>query len=123
MTNREPIRLAAKFALFDELWRPKTIAEANGQHVRLVKLQGVFPWHHHDDEDEIFLVWRGRLRIEFRDGVVELGPGEMLAVPRGVEHRTAADEITEVILIEPASTRNTGNVEDSAFTAPREARI
>ncbi len=123
MNQPEPIRLAEKFALFSELWRPKTVAEANGQQMRLVKLKGVFPWHHHESEDEIFLVWRGRLQVEFRDHAVELDPGDVLVVPRGVEHRTAAEETAEVILIEPASTRNTGNVTDADFTAPADARI
>jgi mannose-6-phosphate isomerase-like protein (cupin superfamily) len=68
------------------------VAELNGQEVKLVKVQGTFPWHHHDDVEEMFLVWRGRFRAEFRDRIVELGPGELLVVPRGVEHRTAADE-------------------------------
>jgi len=110
--------LAAKFSLFSEQWRPKVVAALNGQEVKIVKVHGTFPWHHHDNEDEFFLVWKGRFRIEFRDRVVDLGPGEGLVVPRGVEHRTAADEEAEVILFEPAATRNTGNVVDAAFTAP-----
>jgi mannose-6-phosphate isomerase-like protein (cupin superfamily) len=89
----------------------------------VVKFQGLFPWHHHEIEDELFLVWRGRMRVEFRDRIVELKPGEFLIVPRGVEHRTAADEEAEVILFEPAATRNTGSAEESDFTAPEGARI
>jgi len=119
----ERIRLDDKFGSFSEHWRPKIVAELNGQEVKVVKVQGVFPWHHHADAAELFLVWRGVFRVEFRDRVVELGPGEMLVVPRGVEHRTAADEEAEVVLFEPASTRNTGNIEDDRFTAPQGARI
>jgi mannose-6-phosphate isomerase-like protein (cupin superfamily) len=114
----EKFNLDSKFSLFAEQWRPKVVAALNGQEIKIVKVQGTFPWHHHDDEDEFFLVWKGRFRIEFRDRVVELGPGEGLVVPRGVEHRTAADAEAEVILFEPAATRNTGNVVDAAFTAP-----
>src|SRR6476661_8745069 len=108
----EKVNLADKFAAFSEHWRPKVVAELNGQEVKIVKLQGEFVWHKHDGEDELFLVWRGRFRVEFRDRTVELTPGEMLIVPRGVEHRTAADEEAEVIIFEPAATRNTGNVVD-----------
>ena len=114
----DKFNLDDKFSRFSEPWRPKVVAALNGQEVKIVKVQGTFPWHHHDNEDEFFLVWKGRFRIEFRDRVVELGPGEGLVVPRGVEHRTAADQETEVILFEPATTRNTGNVVDAAFTAP-----
>lgn len=110
--------LDEKFSLFAEHWRPKVVGALNGQEVKIVKVQGTFPWHHHDNEDELFLVWKGRFRVEFRDRVVELGPGEGLVVPRGVEHRTAADEEAEVILFEPAATRNTGNVVDATYTAP-----
>jgi mannose-6-phosphate isomerase-like protein (cupin superfamily) len=119
----EAIRLAEKFSLFDERWRPKVIAALNGQEVKLVKVEGTFPWHHHDHEDELFLVWRGRFRVEFRDHSVELGPGEMIVVPRGVEHRTAADHEAEVLIFEPAATRNTGNVQDDDFTAPNNVAI
>jgi mannose-6-phosphate isomerase-like protein (cupin superfamily) len=93
---------AETFTRFSEQWQPKIVAELNGQEVKLVKVQGTFPWHHHNDVDELFLVWQGRFRVEFRDRNVELGPGEFVVVPRGVEHRTAADEEAEVILLEPA---------------------
>ena len=112
------INLDEKFGLLAEQWRPKIIAAANGQEVKLVKVHGEFPWHHHDDEDEFFLVWKGRFRVEFRDHIVELGPGECVVVPRGVEHRTCADEEAEILLIEPSGTLNTGNVSDAEFTAP-----
>ncbi len=114
------ISLDEKFALFSEYWRPKTIAALNGQEVKLVKVQGEFPWHHHEHEDEFFLVWRGRFRVEFRDHVVTLGPGECVVVPRGVEHRTAADKEAWILCFEPAGTVNTGNVKDSAYTAQRQ---
>jgi mannose-6-phosphate isomerase-like protein (cupin superfamily) len=114
----DKVNLAEKLARIDEPWRPKVVGELNGQEVKLVKLQGTFVWHHHETEDELFLVVRGRLRIEFRDRTVELAPGEFLIVPHGVEHRPAADCETEVLLFEPAATRNTGNVVDETFTAP-----
>ena len=104
------IDLREKFAAFSEYWSPRIVAELNGQHVKLAKIRGEFIWHHHDHEDELFLVHRGHLRMEFRDRVVELGPGQMIVVPRGVEHRPVADEETEIVLFEPAGTLNTGNV-------------
>lgn len=119
----DKVRIDEKFALIREHWRPKVVAELNSQEVRLAKLQGVFVWHTHAHADELFLCWRGRMRIETRDGAVELGPGEMLVVPRGVEHRTCADEECEAIIFEPAETLNTGDVMDEKFTAPRGVRI
>lgn len=117
------INLDDKFGLFAEQWRPKIIATANGQEIKVVKVKGEFPWHQHDDEDEFFLVWRGRFRVEFRDRIVELGPGECVVVPRGIEHRTCADEEAEILLIEPSGTLNTGNVSDAEFTAPTDVAI
>jgi mannose-6-phosphate isomerase-like protein (cupin superfamily) len=119
----QKVNLAEKFSAFSEHWRPKIVGELNDQEVKLVKFQGVFPWHHHEQEDELFLVWRGRMRIEFRERVVELNPGEFLIVPRGIEHRTAADEEAQVLLFEPAATRNTGTAPKSEFTAPDGVRI
>lgn len=119
----DKVNLAEKFALIDEPWRPKVVGELNGQEVRLAKLQGPFVWHHHENEDELFLVVSGRMRIEFRDRTVDLEPGELLVVPRGVEHRPVAEEEAEVLLFEPAATRNTGNVVDETYTAPRGVRI
>jgi mannose-6-phosphate isomerase-like protein (cupin superfamily) len=104
------IDLREKFASFSDFWNPRIIAELNGQQVKVVKFRGEFLWHHHDGEDELFFVHRGRFRMEFRDRVVHLGPGEMIVVPRGVEHRPVADEEVEVVLFEPAATLNTGNV-------------
>ena len=117
------VNLAEKLALIAEHWRPKVVGELNGQEVKLVKFQGTFVWHRHEREDELFLGVRGRFRLEFRDRAVELGPGEFIIVPRGVEHRTVAAEEVEVLVFEPAGTRNTGNVEDSALTAPSGVRI
>jgi mannose-6-phosphate isomerase-like protein (cupin superfamily) len=102
---------------------PEIVAELNGQEVNLVKVQGTFPWHRHDDVDELFMVWRGRFRFEFRNRVVELGPGKLVIVPLGVEHRTTADQEAEVILLEPAGILNTGNVVDEKYTAPTGVRI
>ena len=112
------IAIDRKFAQFSEQWRPKIVAAANGQEVKLVKVSGEFPWHHHDAADEFFMVWKGRFRVEFRDHIVDMGPGECVVVPKGVEHRTCADEEAEVILIEPADTLTTGNIADAQFTAP-----
>jgi mannose-6-phosphate isomerase-like protein (cupin superfamily) len=119
----DKVSLEQKFASFSEHWRPKIVGELNGHEVKVVKFKGEFVWHHHDGADEMFLVWRGRMRVEFRDRAVELGPGEFLIVPRGIEHRTAAKEETEVVLFEPAATRNTGNVADDRLTAPNGVRL
>jgi mannose-6-phosphate isomerase-like protein (cupin superfamily) len=103
------INLAEKLGLFSEQWKPKIIAELNGQHVKLVKFLGPFVWHHHELEDELFFVVRGKFRMEFRDRTVEIGEGDMIVVPRGVEHRPVADEEVWVMLFEPATTVNTGS--------------
>lgn len=115
----EKVSLAEKFERITEHWRPRVVAELNGQEVKLVKVRGEFTWHHHEQEDELFLVHTGTLRIEFRDHTVTLGPGEMLVVPRGVEHRPVADEEVSMLLFEPAGVRNTGNVYDPVLTAPQ----
>jgi mannose-6-phosphate isomerase-like protein (cupin superfamily) len=104
------VSLAEKFAAIEDRWNPRIVGELNGQEVKLVKITGAFVWHHHDDEDELFLVHRGSFRMEFRDRSIELSAGDMLIVPRGVEHRPVADNEAEVMLFEPAATRNTGNV-------------
>lgn len=106
----QKIDLAEKFALFGDHWNPRIVGELNGQHVKLVKALGTFDWHHHDEEDELFLVVRGRLTMRLRDGDIVLEEGEMLIVPRGVEHQPIADEEVHLLLFEPASTVNTGNV-------------
>lgn len=116
------VNLAEAFARIQDHWRPRIAGELNGQQVKLVKFQGPFVWHHHDHEDELFLVVRGRFRMELLDGAIELGPGEFLVVPRGVEHRPVADEECEVLLFEPATTLNTGNVRNER-TVPELERI
>jgi mannose-6-phosphate isomerase-like protein (cupin superfamily) len=106
-----------------EHWRPAAIADLNGQQVRIVKFQGEFPWHRHLDAEEMFLVWKGEMQVEFRDGCRTLCAGDFLVVPRGVEHRTSAAEEVEAILFEPAELVNTGDAAPSAFTAPSIRRI
>ena len=119
MTQGATIDLADKFAAFSDHWRPRVAAQLNGQDVRLVKVQGVFPWHSHAEADEMFLVWKGRFRVEFRDRIETLDPGQFIVVPRGVEHRTAADEEAEVLIFEPSEVVNTGGAAVSEFTAPQ----
>jgi mannose-6-phosphate isomerase-like protein (cupin superfamily) len=111
----DKINLAEKFARITEYWKPYIAGELNGQLVKLDKLKGEFVWHHHENEDEMFLVVKGRFRIEFRDKIVWLEEGEFIVVPRGVEHKPVADEEAWIVLFEPASTLNTGNV-DNEFT-------
>ncbi|MCO6511154.1 MAG: cupin domain-containing protein [Aridibacter famidurans] len=114
------VSLSEQLSQIGEYWRPKVAAELNGQEVKLVKFKGEFPWHHHENEDEMFLALKGSFRLEFRDRTVELNEGEFIVVPKGVEHRPVADEEVEVMLFEPAGIRNTGNIEDEVFTAPSE---
>jgi mannose-6-phosphate isomerase-like protein (cupin superfamily) len=111
----DKINLAEKFSRITEYWKPYVAGELNGQLVKLDKLKGEFVWHHHENEDEMFLVVKGRFRIEFRDKTVWLEEGEFIVVPRGVEHKPVADEEAWIVLFEPASTLNTGNV-DNEFT-------
>ena len=108
----EKITLNRKFALFDDHWSPRVVAELNGQQVKLVKFQGAFVWHRHEHEDELFFVHRGEFMMEFRDRSVALKAGDMIVVPRGVEHRPVAAHEVEVMLFEPAGTLNTGNATD-----------
>ena len=103
------INLKEKFALFTDYYNPRIVGELNGQLIKAVKVKGDFIWHHHDLEDEMFLVTKGKLTMDFRDKTVDIHPGEFIIVPRGVEHRPRAEEETEMLLIEPASTLNTGN--------------
>ena len=105
----EKVNLKEKLSRFKEHWQPKIVGELNGQLVKLVKFTGEFVWHHHEAEDELFLVVAGRFRMEFRDRDVWLETGEFIVVPRGVEHRPVAEEEAHVLLFEPASTVNTGN--------------
>lgn len=120
MTER--ITLSEKFASFSAHWSPKIVADLNGQQVKLVKLLGHFDWHAHADEDELFLVHRGSFDMEFRDRTVTLTAGDMLVVPRGVEHRPVAHAECDVLLFEPAGTLNTGNV-TTAMTHANPERI
>lgn len=110
MSPLERIDLSEKLAGFEERWSPRIVAELNGQHVKLAKLEGEFVWHSHAEEDELFLVLKGQLTLELRDGAVVLGPGQMAVIPRGVEHRPVADGEVHVMLFEPAGTVNTGDV-------------
>jgi mannose-6-phosphate isomerase-like protein (cupin superfamily) len=106
----EKVNLSEKLALFSDLWSPKIVGELNGQHVKLVKLKGEFVWHNHPGEDELFLVLRGALAIHLRERVIHLREGEFFIVPRGVEHKPVAEDEAHVLLLEPVSTLNTGNV-------------
>jgi mannose-6-phosphate isomerase-like protein (cupin superfamily) len=117
----EKVNLRHKLSLFHDHFSPKVVAALNGQQVKLVKFQGEFVWHHHEAEDELFLVLEGRFRMELRDRIVDLGPGELLVVPRGVEHRPVADEEVALLLFEPASTLNTGNVRNERTVEALEA--
>jgi mannose-6-phosphate isomerase-like protein (cupin superfamily) len=116
----DKVNIAEKQALFDDYWNPRIVAELNGQQVKVVKLKGPFVWHQHAGEDELFLVVRGHLRMEFRDRAVELGEGELIVVPRGVEHRPVAEADVAVLLFEPASTLNTGDVRNERTVAAPE---
>jgi len=105
----DKVNLDQKLALFTSHWDPKIVGELNGQHVKLVKFQGEFVWHHHEHEDELFLVLHGSFTMEFRDRAVDVREREFIVVPRGVEHRPVARDEVHVLLFEPVSTRNTGN--------------
>jgi mannose-6-phosphate isomerase-like protein (cupin superfamily) len=118
----EKVNLTDKLSLFTEQWKPKIVGELNGQMVKLVKFLGPFVWHHHDNEDEMFLVVKGRFRMEFRDRHEWIEEGEFIIVPRGVEHRPVADQEAHVLLFEPATTLNTGNVQNER-TVPKLDRI
>jgi mannose-6-phosphate isomerase-like protein (cupin superfamily) len=108
----QPVNLALKFGRFQDYWNPRIIGELNDCHVKAVKLKGEFVWHHHDHEDELFLVVKGTLRMRFRDRDVLVREGEFIIVPRGVEHMPVADEEVHLVLLEPKTTLNTGNIEN-----------
>ena len=108
-STTQAINFAAKLALFDDRWQPGVIAQMNDYQFKLVKIEGDFVWHSHADTDETFIVLAGRLRIDFRDGAVHLGPGEMYVVPRGVEHKPFAEGEVRMLLVEPCGVRNTGD--------------
>ena len=115
------INLAEKFSSFTDRWSPKIVGDVNDMHVKVVKIAGEFVWHHHETEDELFLVVRGRLQMQFRDGSREIGPGELIIVPHGVEHcpKTLTDEV-EMVLLEPKGTLNTGTVTNERTVAAPE---
>ena len=108
-STTQAINFAAKLSLFDDRWQPRVIAQMNDYQFKLVKIEGDFVWHSHADTDETFIVLAGRLRIDFRDGAVDLGPGEMYVVPRGVEHKPFAEGEVRMLLVEPCGVRNTGD--------------
>jgi mannose-6-phosphate isomerase-like protein (cupin superfamily) len=118
--NIRKVNLADMFGRFTEQWSPKIVGEVNENVVKLTKLQGEFVWHHHEHEDELFLVVKGRLRMKLRDKELVLDPGEFVIIPRGVEHLPIADEETHVVLFEPKSTLNTGNVRNERTVAKLE---
>jgi quercetin dioxygenase-like cupin family protein len=118
-TTITKVNLADAIARIDEPWRPKIAGELNGQHVKLAKMRGEFPWHAHDDADEMFLVLDGAFRLELRDATLNVARGEMIIVPRGVEHRPVADSEAHVLIFEPAGTINTGS-DQNEFTAVAE---
>jgi mannose-6-phosphate isomerase-like protein (cupin superfamily) len=111
-TSIEKVNLARKLALFEDHWNPKIVGELNDSYVKLVKLKGEFVWHHHEAEDELFLVLKGSLMMRFRDKDVRVEEGEFIIVPRGIEHLPIANEEVHIMLLEPKSTLNTGNVEN-----------
>lgn len=108
------INLAQKLATFTEHWQPRTVGQFNGHDLMVVKVKGEFVWHKHDDTDDFFLVLKGRITIQMREGNVTLGPGEVFVVPKGVEHRPVAEEEAHILLIEPSGTPNTGSPETAA---------
>ena len=120
--GQNPINLAEKLSEIQDYWNPRIAGELNGQHVKLAKVRGEFVWHRHQNEDELFLVLKGVLDLELRDGTVTLRPGEFFIVPRGVEHRPVAEEEVHLLMFEPASTLNTGNVRNER-TVDRPQRI
>ncbi|HWR83045.1 MAG TPA: cupin domain-containing protein [Candidatus Deferrimicrobium sp.] len=115
----QKVNLREKLASFDETWVPKIVGELNGQYVKVAKMKGEYVWHHHENEDELFLVVEGEMDLCFRDRTLTLKPGEFCIVPRGVEHKPTARELCHVMLFEPATTRNTGNV-DHGYTIEAE---
>jgi mannose-6-phosphate isomerase-like protein (cupin superfamily) len=118
----EKVNIPQKLSMFNDYWNPRIAGELNGQHVKLAKLKGEFTWHHHEYEDELFMVLKGKLKIEFRDKTVELNENEFIIVPRGVEHKPVAEEEVSILLFEPVTTLNTGNVRND-FTKDNLKRI
>ena len=108
------INLADKLSTFSEYWQPRVVGQFNGHDLMVVKVKGEFVWHKHDETDDFFLVLKGRINIQLRDGLVSLGPGELFVVPKGVEHRPVADDEAHILLMEPQGTPNTGNAATAA---------
>ncbi|MEP7270282.1 MAG: cupin domain-containing protein [Acidobacteriota bacterium] len=119
----EKVNLEQKFALFSDYWKPRIVGDLNGQQVKLVKFEGPFVWHHHEHEDELFLVIKGRFKMEFEDRSLWIEQGEFVIVPRGVTHRPVAEEEVSVLLFEPANTLNTGNIDGDMLTVEVLERI
>lgn len=120
----DKVNITEALSKFEENWRPKVVASLNEQEVKVVKIKGEFPWHFHEHDDEFFLVWKGMLRVEFRDRTVELEPGDCLVIPKGVEHRSCADIETEFLIFEPKNVLNTGNLGViETYTAPNGASL
>ena len=117
------VNIADKLSLFKEYWNPKIVGELNDHKVQVVKLKGEFVWHHHESEDELFLVIKGRLTIHFRDRDVEVDEGEFVIIPHPIEHKPEAKEEVHIVLIEPKVTLNTGNVTDSKLAAKNQQKI
>ncbi len=117
-TNHDKVNIDEKLESFQETWVPKVVGELNGQHVKVAKIHGEYVWHHHEHEDELFWVVKGTMKILLRDREVTLSKGEFFVVPRGVEHKPVAEEEAHIVLFEPASTRNTGNVENDLTIEP-----
>ncbi len=117
------INIDEKLSLFNTYWNPKIVGELNDHKVQLVKLKGEFVWHHHDHEDELFLVVKGKLTIHFRDRDIEVSEGEFVIIPHPIEHKPEAKEEVHIILIEPKNTLNTGNIKDSNLTAKKQEKI
>ena len=116
----DKINLQLKLDKFNDLWSPKIVGELNGQYVKVVKFQGEYVWHSHEYEDELFMVIKGEMVLHLRDGIISLKPGEFIIVPRGIEHKPAASEICSVMLFEPATTRNTGDVDHEYTIEPED---
>ena len=119
----EKVSLAEAFARFSDTWSPKVAADVDDMQVKVAKLEGAFVWHHHDEQDEMFLVVAGSLRIELEDGAVHLAPGELVVVPRGTEHRPVAEPTADVLLFESATTLNTGSAADDERTVRHLQRL
>ena len=116
----DKVNLAQKFSLFQDHWKPRIAGELNGQYIKLAKVKGEFVWHRHENEDELFLVVKGKLLIKLRDQDISLEPGELVIIPKGVEHLPVAEEEVHLLLLEPKSTLNTGDVQNERTVTDEE---